>query len=89
MIQFIKELKNRYLSFIILVFFIIIISFFYLLCFNYVYPYTQIEWIKTSVTVIVIRQLLSCLIIFLEVVFRFLSFKIQSEKLYKFSRVLN
>ena len=89
MIQFIKELKNRYLSFIILVFFIIIISFFYLLCFNYAYPYTQIEWIKTSVTVIVIRQLLSCLIIFLEVVFRFLSFKIQSEKLYKFSRVLN
>ena len=89
MIQFIKELKNRYLSFIILVFFIIIISFFYLLCFNYAYPYTQIEWIKTSVTVIAIRQLLSCLIIFLEVVFRFLSFKIQSEKLYKFSRVLN
>ena len=89
MIQFINELKCRYLSFIILSFSIIIISFFYLLCFNYVYPYTQIEWIKTSITVIIIRQILSCLVIFLEAVFRFLSFKANSEKLYKISRILN
>ena len=87
-IIFIKELKKRYTSLIILVFIIIIISFFYLLCFNYVYPYTQLEWIKTSVMVIIIRQLLSCLFIFLETVLRFISFKTNSEKLYKFSKVL-
>jgi hypothetical protein len=88
-IVFIKELKRRFLSFIILVFIIILISFFYLLCFNYVYPYTQIEWVKTSVTVIIIRQILSCLIIFFEVVFRFISFKCNSEKLYKLSKIMN
>ena len=88
-IIFIKELKKRYTSLIILVFIIIIISFFYLLCFNYVYPYTQLEWIKTSVMVIIIRQLLSCLFIFLETVLRFISFKTNSEKLYKFSKILN
>ena len=88
-IVFIKELKRRFLSFIILVFIIILISFFYLLCFNYVYPYTQIEWVKTSVTVIIIRQILSCLIIFFEVVFRFISFRCNSEKLYKLSKIMN
>ena len=85
---FTKELQKRYLSLIIFVFVIIVISFFYLLCFNYVYPYTQIEWIKTSIMVIIIRQILSCLIIFLETCLRFLSFKFKSEKLYKISKVL-
>ena len=89
MLQFINELKCRYLSFIILSFFIIIISFFYLLCFNFVYPYTQIEWVKTSITVIIIRQMLSILFIFLETVFRFISFRANSEKLYKLSRIFN
>ena len=87
-INFIIELKKRYLSLIILVFVIILISFFYLLCFNYVYPYTQIEWIKTSVMVIIIRQILNCLFIFLSSAFRFLSFKCKSEKLFKISKIL-
>ena len=85
----IKELKKRYLAFIIIVFTIILISFFYLLCFNYVYPYTQMEWIKTSIMVILLRQILSCLIILLEAILRFLSFKIKSEKMYKFSKLFS
>ena len=88
-ITLIKELKRRYLSFIIIAFVIIIICFFYLLCFNYVYPYTQEEWVKTSIMVIIIRQILSCLIILLETLLRFLSFKTQSEKIYKFSKAFN
>lgn len=87
--KFIKDLQVRYLTFIIIVSVIIIISFFYLLCFNYVYPYTQIEWVKTTITVIIIRQILSCLFIFLEAVFRFISFRVNSEKLYKLSRILS
>ena len=85
----IKEIKKRYLPFIIIVFVIIIISLFYLLCFNYVYPYTQMEWIKTSIMVIMLRQILSCLIILLEAILRFLSFKMKSEKMYKFSKVFS
>ena len=85
----INELKKRYLSFIILVFIIILISFFYLLCFNYVYPYTQMEWIKTSIMVMIIRQVLSCLVLFLEAILRFLSFKFKSEKMYKVSKILS
>ena len=85
----IKELKKIYSAFFILVFVITLISFFYLLCFNYVYPYTQIEWIKTSIMVIIIRQILSGLIILLEAILRFLSFKTGSEKIYKMSKVFN
>ena len=88
-IMLIKELKKRYLAFIIIVFVIILISFFYLLCFNYVYPYTQMEWIKTSIMVIILRQILSCLIILLEAILRFLSFKIKSEKMDKFSKLFS
>ena len=88
-ITLIIEIKKRYIGFIVFVYIIIIISFFYLLCFNFVYPYTQIEWIKTSVMVIIIRQILSCLIILFETCLRYLSFKIKSEKLYKFSKIFN
>ena len=88
-IDFIKELQKRYLALIILVFVVVLISFFYLLCFNYVYPYTQMEWLKTSIMVIIIRQLLSCLAILLGSIFRFLSFRFTSEKLFKISKILN
>ena len=40
--EFINGLKQRYFAFIIVVSIILIISFFYLLCFNYVYPYSQV-----------------------------------------------
>ena len=47
------------------------------------------EWIKTSIMVIILRQILSCLIILLEAILRFLSFKIKSEKMYKFSKLFS
>ena len=88
-ISLINEIKKRYISFIVLVFVIILISFYYLLCFNYVYPYTQMEWIKTSVMIIIIMQILSIFVILLDAICRFLSFKMQSEKMYKFGRVFS
>ena len=88
-IDFIKELKKRYLALIILVFVIILISFFYLLCFNYVYPYTQIEWIKSSITILIIMQALSVLKCVLETSMRYLSYRLKSEKFYKICRLLD
>ena len=87
--EFRKGLKRRYIAFICVVSFILVISFFYLLCFNYVYPYTQIEWIKSSITIFIIMQLLSLLKCILETSLRFLSYKFNSEKLYKISKFLN
>ena len=87
--EFIKDLKKRYIAFIIVVSIILIISFLYLLCFNYVYPYTQIEWIKSSITIFIIMQVLSLLKCILETSMRFLSYKFKSEKLYKISKFLD
>ena len=83
----IREIKRRYISFIIMTFFIMLISLYYLLCFNYVYPKTQIEWIKSSILIIIIIQILSVLKCLFEAIFRAISFKCESEKIYKFSRL--
>ena len=83
----IREIKKRYVSFIIMTFIILVISLYYILCFNYVYPKTQVEWIKSSVLIIFIIQLLSLLKCLYESLFRFLSFKCESEKLFKLSKI--
>ena len=61
----------------------------YLLCFNYVYPYSQMEWIKSNIVVIIIMQVLSFLRCLLETCLRFLSFKVRSEKIYKIARLFD
>ena len=85
----IHNLKRRYIAFISVVSVILIISFFYLLCFNYVYPYSQIEWIKSSIAILIIMQALSTLKCILETSLRFLSYKFKIEKLYKISKFLD
>ena len=85
-INLVKTLKKRYISFIIFVFVVLLLSLYYLLCFNYVYPKTQIEWIKSSIAIIIIIQILSILKILLEAIIRFSSFKCESEKLFKFGK---
>ena len=88
-INLIKTLKKRYISFIIFVFVVLLLSLYYLLCFNYVYPKTQIEWIKSSIAIIIIIQILSILKILLEAIIRFLSFKCESENLFKLGKFLS
>ena len=85
-INLIKTLKKRYISFIIFAFVVLLISCYYVLCFNYVYPKTQVEWIKSSVAIFIIIQILSILKILLQAILRFASFKCQSEKLFHVSK---
>ena len=85
----IKTLKQRYISFIIVSFVILGICLYYILCFNYVYPKTQIEWIKSSILIIIVLQIISILKCLFETIFRFLSFKCESEKLYKVSKIFD
>ena len=84
-----KSIKKRYIIFIILCFFISIISWYYVSCFNHVYPGVKMEWIKSSITIIIIMQILSILVVLLEAIVRDLSFHYQSEKLFKFKQFLS
>ena len=88
-ILFIKDLQNRYTVFIVIVFVILIISFYYSICFNRVYPKTQFEWIKSSIVIVIIVQIISILKCLYETSLRVLSFKFKSERIYKASRLFD
>jgi len=79
--KIIKNIKTRFIIFIILCFVVSILSWYYVNCFNNVYPGVKIEWIKSSIVIIIIFQLLPVVFAFLEAILRGISFKCKSEKL--------
>jgi hypothetical protein len=85
----VTNIKKRYISFISICIFISIISWYYVSCFNSSYPGVQIEWIKSSITIMIIMQILSVLVVIMEAILRAISFKIESEKLYKIKQLLD
>ena len=88
-VELIRTLKINCLAFVIIIFVIFFLSFYYLLCFNYVYRYIQIEWIKSSIVIMIIMQIISILRCLLETILRFISFKFKSEKIYKISKLVD
>ena len=85
----IKKMKKSYTIFIIICYIVSVISWYYITCFNNVYPNMKIEWIKSSITIMIIMQFLSFLIGLFESILRFLAFKCKSEKLFKVSKMLS
>ncbi len=83
--EILKKIQKRFLYFIIFVFIFLLFSLYYITCFNYRYYYSITELIKSSIFIIIFMEILSILAILLESSFRFLSFKLKSEKIYKLS----
>lgn len=82
---FTQKLRRGYKYFIIISICFTIFSWYYISCFNNVYQYTKKEWIITSFCYIFISLLLNAFATLLETIFRFLSFKIENDQVYKFS----
>ena len=80
-----KEIKIRYNIFIIIAGAFSIFSWYYISCFNNIYPHMRIEWIKSSLLIIILIYVLSILVILVETILRFISFEFKSEKIYKAS----
>ena len=80
-----KEVKIRYTIFIIITVAFSIFSWLYISCFNNIYPHMKLEWIKSSVLVIILIHVLSIFVILIETLLRFISFEIKSERMYKAS----
>ena len=89
MSQIVKNVHRRNSWFIFLSFIIISLTLYYIFCFNNVYPHMREEWIKSSIIIIIIMQILSILTCILEAIIRHFSFKCKSEKLYKISLLLS
>ena len=87
--QVIKDMVSRFKFFIIISFIITIFTLYHISCFNGIYPHMKYEWIKSSIFIIIIMQILSVLIIFIESIARFISFRFKSEKCYKISLFLS
>ena len=83
----IKRMEKKYKYFIIISFLITMTSCYYIFCFNNVYPYTSVNWIKSSFFIIVLVQLISFVYIFFDSFMRLISFKCRSEWLYKISQI--
>ena len=84
-----KSIRTRYKIFIFICIFVSIISWYYVSCFNNVYSGVKLEWIKSSIVIIIIMQILSCLIVLTEALLRQMSFEFKSEQIFKFKQILS
>ena len=82
---FTQKLRRGYKYFIIICICFAIFSWYYISCFYNVYQYVKKEWIISSFCFIFITLLLNALSTLLETIFRYLSFKIENDQIYKIS----
>ena len=89
MVKIANNIKRKYNIFIIISFIINIFILYYIVCFNSIYSHSKIEWIKSSIMIVFIMQILSILVCLLESIIRFIGIKIKSERIYKISLYLS
>ena len=82
---FTQKLRRGYKYFIIISICFTIVTWYYITCFYNVYHYIRKEWIISSLCFIFVTLLLNALATLLETIFRFLSFKIENDQVYKIS----
>ena len=87
-IQAVKDVYIRFNIFFIISGVIMIFSLYYVFCFNNVYPSIAFEWIKSSLIIIFVMQIIPILFSFFDTSIRFISFKCKSERLFRLSSVL-
>ena len=84
-----KDIKRNYLVLMIICGVLGLISLYYVNCFNNVYPNLTGEWVKSSICIMLIMQILSLLLALLEALIRLLAFKLKSERIYKIKDLLD
>ena len=81
----IKNIINNYKIFIIVSYVFTIFSWYYYSCFNNVYPYLKIEWIKSSIFIFIVIQLMIILGCFVFALLRFIGIKCKNERIFRIS----
>ena len=80
-----KNIINNYRIFFVISYILTVISWYFISCFNNVYPYLKIEWIKSSIFIIIIMQILPIFTSFIFAILRIISIKCKSERIYRLS----
>ena len=87
--QLIIDVNKKYIILIIISTIFNLFSWFYVSCFNNVYPNTKFDWIKSSLFLYIVVQLFCFLKIFLQSIFRYVSLKFKSQKIFQISQVFD
>ena len=83
----IKGIKYKFTTIIIFSLALTVICFVYISCFNNVYPYIKMEWIKSSFFILFLMQIINFAMTLLECTLRYISIKCNSEKFFKLSQI--
>ena len=89
MTELLKSSVKKIKIFTVINFIIIIFSWYYISCLNNVYPNISKEWIKSSIFIVLIVQIIPFIFVFLGTSFRYISIKCESEKLFKLSVLIS
>ena len=81
----VDDIQKRFIGLICLSIFLSIICFVYISCFNIVYPYIREEWIKSSIFILFLMQIINFFITFLHSSLRYIAIRCNSEKIYRLS----
>ena len=89
MIKLIRNIKIRYIIFIVLNILFKILSWYYISSFNNAYPNIKYVWIILSLITIIAAQIILVAFAFLQTCLRFIAIKLKIESIFKLSRYLN
>ena len=89
MTELLKSSVKKIKIFTVVDFVIIIFSWYYISCLNNVYPNISKEWIKSSIFIVLIVQIIPFIFVFLGTSIRYISIKCESEKLFKLSVLIS
>ena len=84
----IKDMQNKFTTIIIISLVLTVICFVYISCFNNVYRYIKKEWIKSSLFILILMQIINFLMTLIECSFRYIAIKCKSEKLFRLSIII-
>ena len=83
----VEDMKKKFNIIIIFSLGLTIICFVYISCFNNVYPYIKTEWIKSSIFILLLMQIINLICTLLECILRYSAIKCNSEKIFRLSQV--
>ncbi len=84
-----RNIKIRFILLIIFSFCFTVLCFIFISCFNIAYPYVRIEWLKSSIFVLICNQFFNFFMSFLQSALRYIGIKCNSERIFKLSLVID
>ena len=87
--ELIKNIKIRYILFIVFNLIIILISWYCISTFNNAYPNTKLIWFIVSLIAIIIAQIIPVILALLETCLRFLAIKLKVNVIFELSKYIN